>query len=118
MSPNKAVIHAYFEAFNQQDQARIRSLLTDDVIWEIPRTHLGSGRAAGKDAFVAEAAKSPTCTVSTIARLIEEGDVVVAEGAVTTRTPDGSPFHLIFCDLFHLRDAKIARVVSYLAQPE
>jgi uncharacterized protein len=117
MSPNRDTIHAYFDAFNHADRLRILSLLADDVVWDIPRTHLGSGHAYGKDAFVAEAAKSPAGTVSTINRLVEEGDVVVAEGAVTTTTPDGAPFHLLFCDVFHLRDAKITHLTSYLAQP-
>jgi hypothetical protein len=37
---------------------------------------------------------------------------------VTTKTPDGSPFTLVFCDVFMMRDAKISRLTSYLAQPE
>ena len=117
MSPNKAVIHAYFDAFNRANPDRIRSLLAEGATWDIPRTHLGSGHAVGRDAFVQEALKSPAGTLSTITRLVEEGDLVVAEGTVTTTTPDGSPFHLLFCDVFHLRDARITHLTSYLAQP-
>ena len=118
VSPNKTTVHAYFQAFNHADRERILALLTPDVVWDIPRTHLGSGHAAGSEAFVQEALKAPAGTVSTITRLVEEGDVVVAEGTVSTTTPDSSPFHLLFCDIFHLHNAKITRLTSYLAQPE
>ena len=117
VSANKATVERYFAAFNRADRAQILALLAADVVWDIPRTHLGAGHAAGKDAFVADALKAPPGTVSTVTRLVEEHDVVVAEGTVTTRTPDGAPFTLLFCDLFHLRDAKIAHLTSYLAQP-
>ena len=118
MSPNKAAVERYIEAFNRANREQIIDCLTDDVVWEIPRTHLGAGRAVGKEAFANEAGKSPAGTVITTTRLVEEGDVVVAEGAVTTRTPDGQPFRLVFCDVFVTRDAKISRLTSYLAQPE
>jgi ketosteroid isomerase-like protein len=118
MPTNKATVEQYFDAFNQANRERILSLLTDDVVWDIPRTHLGSGKATGKEAFGDEALKAPPGTVATITRLVEENDVVVAEGTVTTQAPDGSPFTLVFCDLFILRENKIAHLTSYLAQPE
>src|SRR5687768_2820123 len=118
MSANKTTVERYFAAFNQADPDQILSVLADDVVWDIPRTHLGAGHVTGKDGFVSEAQKAPKGTVSTITRLVEEGDVVVAEGTVSTTTPDGAPFTLLFCDVFHLRDARITRLTSYLAQPE
>ena len=118
MSENKATVERYLDAFNRADREQILACLTDDVVWEIPRTHLGVGRAVGREAFAAEAAKAPPGTVTTAIRMVEEGNVVVAEGTVTTRTPDGQPFTLVFCDVFALRDRKISHLTSYLAQPE
>jgi uncharacterized protein len=118
MSTSKAVVERYFEAFNEANRERILSVLSDDAVWDIPRTHLGSGRASGKDAFADEALKAPRGTVATVSRLVGEGDVVVAEGTVTTNTPDGSPFTLLFCDIFVVRDDRIAKLTSYLAQRE
>ena len=118
MSPNKTTVERYIDAFNRADRKQILACLTDDVVWDIPRTHLGAGHAVGREAFADEAAKAPPGTVITTTRLVEEDDVVVAEGAVTTKTPDGQPFTLIFCDVFTLRDSKITRLTSYLAQPE
>jgi ketosteroid isomerase-like protein len=118
VSANKAGVEKYIEAFNRRDREAIISCLADDVVWEIPRTHLGAGRAVGKEAFADEALKSPSGTMTKTTLLVEEGDVVVAEGAVTTRTPDGQPFNLIFCDVFVIRDGRISRLTSYLAQRE
>ncbi|HEU5316035.1 MAG TPA: nuclear transport factor 2 family protein [Chloroflexota bacterium] len=118
MCSSRAAVERYFEAFNRADRAGILSVLTDDAVWDIPRTHLGSGRASGKDAFADEALKAPRGTVATVSRLVGEGNVVVAEGTVTTSTPDGSPFTLLFCDVFVVRDGRIAQLTSYLAQGE
>jgi ketosteroid isomerase-like protein len=50
----------------------------------------------------------------TVSRLLEEGDVVVAEGTVRAPKEDGTVLNLIFCDVFDMRDGKIRRLVSYL----
>jgi uncharacterized protein len=118
MSENKATVERYIDAFNRADREGILACVTDDVVWDIPRTHLGAGHAVGKEAFATEAGKAPAGTVITTTRLIEENGAVVAEGAVTTSTPDGAPFTLVFCDVFVMRGAKISRLTSYLAQPE
>ena len=52
----------------------------------------------------------------TVARLIEGDDAVVAEGAVRAERTDGTIMHLAFCDVFDMREGKIARLTSYLMQ--
>jgi ketosteroid isomerase-like protein len=114
---NKSTVERYLTAFAPADQAQIATCLTDDVVWDIPRTHLGAGYAVGKEDFLREAAKAPPGTRVSTTRTIAEGDVVVAEGSVTSTMPDGAEITLIFCDVFTLREGKIARLTSYLAQP-
>ena len=116
-SQNKAIVERYLTAFSRQDAAQIRACLTDDVVWDIPRTHLGAGYAAGQEAFLREAAKAPSGTRVTTNRTVAQGDVVVVEGSVSSPTPNGATFSLIFCDVFTLRGGKISRLTSYLAQP-
>jgi ketosteroid isomerase-like protein len=118
MSENKTTVERYIDACNRADREQILACVTDDVVWDIPRTHLGGGRAVGKEAFAAEAGKAPAGTAITTTRMVEDGGVVVAEGTVTTLTPDGEPFRLVFCDVFTMRGARISRLTSYLAQPE
>ena len=51
-----------------------------------------------------------------ISRMIEEADVVIAEGSVRSVRKDGGVLHLLFCDVFEMRDAKIRRLTSYLME--
>ncbi len=72
----------------------------------------------GKDACEKEIendayAGSPTITVT---RVIEENDVVVAEGHVQSVKTDGGPLNAEFCDVFVMRDAKISHLSSYLME--
>jgi uncharacterized protein len=114
VSPNKRTVEEYLEGFRRSDHARILSCLTDDVEWEIPGMFLVRGKEAfdreiENDAFEG----SPRIRVT---RLIEENDVVVAEGTVDARKRGGEPLNLRFCDVFTMRAGKIGRLVSYLME--
>jgi len=102
------------EGFRKSDHALVLSCLTDDVEWELPGLFRLVGKAAfdkeiENDAFVG----SPTITVT---RMVEEDDVVVAEGRVQSRKRDGGLLNLVFCDVFTMQDGRIRRLVSYLAE--
>ncbi len=114
MSPNKATVEQYMAGFRQTDHALILSCLSDDVEWLIP----GLFHIVGKPAFDKEIENeafvgSPVIEVT---RLTEQNDVVVAEGSVRCTLRDGGVLNLAFCDVFEMREAKIRRLISYLAQ--
>jgi ketosteroid isomerase-like protein len=114
MSDNKGTIERYMDGFRTSDHGLVLSCLTDDVEWVIP----GAFHAVGKDAFDREIENeafvgSPTITIT---RLVEEDDVVVAEGDVRAARADGGALHAVFCDVFLMRDARIRRLTSYLAE--
>lgn len=114
MTPNKQTVENYMDAFNRTDHADILSCLTDDVEWLIP----GAFHVTGKDAFDAQVENdafvgSPTIHVT---RMIEEHDVVVAEGTVRSARKDGGLLNAVFCDVFVMRDAKIRHLTSYLME--
>ena len=114
MSPNKETVQRYMDAFGRSDHAAVLSCLTDDVEWLIP----GMFHVTGKDAFDREIENdafvgSPTIDVT---RMIEEGDVVVAEGTVRSARREGEPLHVVFCDVFLMRDARIRHLTSYLME--
>jgi ketosteroid isomerase-like protein len=112
MSINTMTIDFYMEGFRRDDRQQILSCLTPDVEWLIP----GVFHVTGRDAFNAHIVDEgftgrPNITVT---RTIESGDVVVTEGSVRANRTDGSVMSLMFCDVFEMRDGKIAKVVSYL----
>ena len=56
---------------------------------------------------------SPTITIT---RVVEENDVVVAEGAVQALRSDGELLDAVFCDVFEMVGGKIRRLISYLME--
>lgn len=114
MSQNKNTVHAYMAAFARSDHPGVLACLTDDVAWLIP----GAFHLHGKEAFDREI-ENPAFTGSpaiTVSRMIEEGDVVVAEGHVRCMRREGGVMELEFCDVFEMRGGKIRRLISYLMQ--
>ncbi len=92
MSENRRVVERYMDGFRANDHELILSCLTDDVEGE---------------GFVSP----PTIVVT---RMLEDGDVVIAEGSVHTRRSDGTELNLAMCDVFDMRGGKIRRLTSYL----
>ena len=114
MAENKRMVERYMDGFNKSDHDHILSCLTDDVVWEMP----GQFHLVGKDAFDKEIENdafvgSPTIT---IVRMIEENDVVIAEGAVRCEKKNGGFFNAVFCDVFSMQSAKIKSLTSYLTE--
>ena len=114
MTENKRTVNEYMAAFRRSDHERILACLTDDVEWEIP----GNFHVRGKEAFGKEIENEafvgkPDITVT---RLIEENDIVVAEGSVRTQRKGGEPLKLRFCDVFVMQAGKIKQLISYLME--
>ncbi len=112
MSEQKQIVEKYMEGFRATDHEKILSCLTDDVIWEMPGFYLHNGiEAFDKEIENPNADGNPDITIT---RLIEEGNIVVAEGAVKAKLKDGNKIDAVFCDVFHFRDGKISKLTSYL----
>lgn len=112
MTINKQTVTEYMDAFRISDHSRILACLTDDVIWEMP----GIYQHAGKEAFDKEIENdnfigSPTIQIT---KLIEENDIVIAEGAVQGNMKNGNKLDAVFCDVFEMENGKIKRLTSYL----
>lgn len=112
MSEQKKTVEKYMDGFRASDHAKILSCLTDDVIWEMPGFYRHQGKAAfDKEIEHPNADGHPAIEVI---RLVEEGNIVVAEGTVKAAMKDGSGIDAVFCDVFHFNDNKISKLTSYL----
>ena len=110
-SHRKQAVRAYIDGFRTGDHEAILAVLTDDVEWEMPGFIDITGKKAfdreiENDAFVGH----PKLTIE---RLVEEGDVVVAVGAVEAARKDGGTLRAVFADVFHFRGDKIRRLETY-----
>ncbi|HKC09674.1 MAG TPA: nuclear transport factor 2 family protein [Methylomirabilota bacterium] len=114
VSENKSTVGRYLEGFRKSDHAQILSCLTDDVEWEMP----GAFHLVGKLAFDKEIENDAFVgrpTITTV-RMIEENDIVVAEGRVQAKRRDGGVLNAVFCDVFVMSNARIRRLTTYLAE--
>lgn len=114
MTPNERTVETYLDGFRRMDREQILSCLTDDVRWLIP----GMFDVEGRDAFAGHIVDEGFTGAPEIAvtRLVEAGDVVVAEGTLRAPRTDGTVMSLVFCDVFEMRDAKIRALTSYLME--
>jgi uncharacterized protein len=112
MSEQKQIVEKYMDGFRATDHEKILSCLTEDVVWECPGFYLHNGITAfEKEIENPNADGHPDIKVI---RLVEEGNIVVAEGTVKAKMKDGSKLDLVFCDVFHFRSGKISKLTSYL----
>jgi ketosteroid isomerase-like protein len=116
VTANKRTVERYLDGFRRSDHEEILACLTDDVEWVIP----GAVHLVGKREFDAEIENpafvgSPTIETK---RVVEEGDVVVAEGTVRAARADGGVLNAVFCDVFLMRGGLIRHLTSYLMQLE
>ena len=112
MTQNKETVNEYMAAFRVSDHKRILDCLTDDIVWEMP----GIYQHVGKKAFDKEIENenfigSP---IIHIVKLIEENNVVIAEGSVQGSMKNGGLLDAVFCDVFEMENGKIKKLTSYL----
>ena len=114
MTENKKTVAIYIDGFNHSDHAQILSCLSDNIVWEMP----GAFHLTGKEAFNREI-ENPAFVGSpeiSLTRMVEENDVVTAEGAVRCERKNGSCLNAVFCDVFALENAKITHLTSYFVE--
>jgi len=111
MTENKKTVERYMEGFMESDHEKVLSCLTDDIIWEMP----GMIHLSGKEAFDKEIENdnfvgSPTIQ---LIRMVEENDIVIAEGAVQCKMKAGGLLDALFCDVFQMERGKIKKLNTY-----
>lgn len=111
MTENKKTVQKYMDGFNASDHKMILSCLTDDILWDMP----GFFHLTGKEAFDKEIENdnftgSPTIK---IIRMVEENNIVVAEGSVQGKFKAGGLLDALFCDVFHMENGKIKQLTTY-----
>ena len=112
MSQQKDIVEEYMDGFRVTDHEKILSFLTEDVVWEMPGFFLHNGKAAFDREI--ENPNADGHPVIKVIQLVEEGNIVVAEGTVEAKMKDGSKLEAVFCDVFHFKNGKIGKLTSYV----
>src|SRR5262245_43754033 len=109
---NKQTVQAYMDAYCHFDHPKILDLLTEDVIWDMPGFFYHTGKEAFDKEIEPPGVDGPPDIQ--ISRIIEEGNIVVAEGTVQSRFKNGELMNCAFCDVFHFAGTKINKLTSYV----
>jgi uncharacterized protein len=117
VSANKKLI----ETLHRTRKSNLGPLLADDVEWVewadgVPVT--GAVRR-GKADYIGNFGDDEL--EGEITRIVEEGNVVVAEGRVRVHRKDGQILTVQYCDLYEVENGKVRRKSSYgalLKEPE
>jgi ketosteroid isomerase-like protein len=106
MSRNKQTVERYLDGFRKNDHAQILSCLTDDIEWTV----YGAFHLTGKEAY--DAAIEGPGFVSPpkleVVRMVEEGDVVMAEITGSVAVGDeNTVMRMTMGEVFRMRDGLI-----------
>jgi len=114
MTENKKTVERYMDGFNKWDHEQILSCLTDDVVWDMPGQYHWEGKAAFTKEITNEMFVGKPIVTTT--RMIEENDIVIAEGTAQAMRKEGGVLYVMFSDVFEMRGGKIKRLISYIME--
>lgn len=112
---NKAVLRRANAAVAKGDYEGFLSHCTDDVEW----TFVGDKTLKGKEAvrrYMSATYIEPPQFV--VAQLIAEGDFVTAIGEIDVTDETGKTTHSVYCDVWRLRDGKLAELTAFVVEIE
>jgi ketosteroid isomerase-like protein len=107
MSRNIETVTTYLDGFRRNDHEQILSCLTDDIEWTV----FGAFRLTGKEAYDKAIDGAPEFIDPPqleVVRMVEQGDVVMAELTGITRRAAGGEMRMSMAEVFVMRDGKIA----------
>lgn len=105
-SPNEQLVETYLDGFRTNDHEKILSCLTDDIEWTVFGHFYLTGKEAYDDAIDGPGFVGPPRLE--VVRMVEEGDVVMAELLGWAPQEAGDPVRMSMAEVFVIRDGKIA----------
>jgi ketosteroid isomerase-like protein len=97
MSQNIETVNTYLDGFRKNDHQQILSCLTDDIQWTVAYDRAIDGAPEFIDPPELE-----------VVRMVEQGDVVMAELSGTAKHAAGGEMRMSMAEVFVMRDGKIA----------
>lgn len=108
---NKQVLQQANAAVRAGDNEGFLSFCTDDIVWSTVGGDTLHGKPAVRAWMEKEYVQPPEFSVT---QLIAEGDRVAALGDITSRDGAGQPVANAYCDVWRLRDGKLAELRAYV----
>jgi len=107
MSRNTDTVERYLDGFRTGDHEQILSCLTDDIEWTV----FGAFRLTGQEAYDKAIDGAPEFIDPPeleLVRIVEQGDVVMAELSGTVTRAAGGEMRMSMAEVFVMQNGKIA----------
>jgi ketosteroid isomerase-like protein len=107
VSKNVETVSTYLDGFRKNDHQQILSCLTDDIKWAV----FGAFQLTGKEAYDKAIDGAPEFVDPPeleVVRIVEQGDVVMAELTGTAKRATGGEMRMSMAEVFVMRNGKIA----------
>ncbi len=119
IAENKQVVLDFYEAGARGDMDACFALLADDVTWTNIGSTRFSGTYTGKQDLVDNLldplfGQLKAGISSQVEHVVAEADTVVAQTRGTAETRVGIPYNNTYCQVFRIRDGRIAAVTEYM----
>jgi ketosteroid isomerase-like protein len=122
VAEHKRSFEAFFAALGRADREALRALVTDDLVWVVPRSAIApyAGRHEGAERILdlmlaaAGATFEPGSQHSEATLLVGEGDVVVGEVHMRARSRRGSTYDNWYCFLMEFRGGRIREIREHV----
>ena len=106
-SRNIQTVNRYLDGFRKNDHEQILSCLTDDIEWTV----FGAFHLTGKEAYDRAIDGAPAFIDPPeleVLRMVEEGDVVMAELSGVAKRAAGGELRMSMAEVFVMREGRIA----------
>ena len=110
---NKAVLERANAEVAKGNNEGLLACCTDDVGWEFVSGQTLRGKAAVRQYMKETYVEPPRFTVT---QMIAEHDFVTVLGDITLKGKDGADVHYAYCDVWCLRDGKLAELRAFVVE--
>jgi hypothetical protein len=122
VADHKKSFLAFFAALGRADRAGLRALVTDDLVWVVPRSAIApfAGRHTGAerilDLMLSAVSETfePGSQQAEATLLVGEGDVVVGEVHMRALSRRGSTYDNWYCFIMEFRDGRIREIREHV----
>jgi ketosteroid isomerase-like protein len=112
---NREIVEKVNAAFAENSVEGWLGFCADDVEWTIVGEKSVKGKEAIRNWMASMDIEPPKFTV---ARIIAEGDSVVAHGNMTMKDKEGKTAPYAYCDVYRFRNNKIVELLSFVVKTE
>lgn len=115
MENTRQLVEKINQLFVEGNMERFMDYLAEDVVWEMFISSSGHTTINGKkELFNMDSSGMPAHTGFEFGTIVIEGNVASVQGTSTGKLNDGGAYKGYFCDVYHFRDDKIAKIESYI----